>query len=47
MAKKLGEQTISLAENTMLMFVSVLSISLLGALEITVPGSKHKTGFIS
>lgn len=45
--KKLGEQTISLAENTMLMFVSVLSISLLGALEITVSGSKHKTGFIS
>lgn len=44
---KLGEQPISLGENTMFMFVSVLPISLLGALEIAVPSSKHKTGFIS
>jgi len=44
---KPGEQPISLGENTALTSVCVLPLSLLGALEITVPGSKHKTGFIS
>lgn len=42
---KLGEQPVSVGENTVLMLV--LSLSLLGALEIAVPHSKHKTGFIS
>lgn len=44
---KVGEQPVPLGENMMLMFVSVLPLSLLGSLEIAVPCSKHKTGFIS